>query len=85
MARLWHAESMTTSDAPQLARVRGLAASGEAKRIRQDHKLSLLDVAKYCGVDASTVWRWESGRRAPRGSAALRYAQLLETLTAVTK
>lgn len=64
----------------KLAAVRALAADGSARAIRQQAGLSLSEVAAACGVDQSTVHRWESGKRAPRGDAAIRYGALLEAL-----
>lgn len=71
------------SDPVKLATVRALAASGGARAIRQQAGLSLSEVAAACGVDQSTVHRWESAKRAPRGEAALRYASLLDALKQV--
>ena len=70
-------------DPLKIARMRALAESGEARRIRQRARLGLTEVAGACGVDQSTVYRWETGRRRPRGAAAARYAHLLEALEAI--
>ncbi len=67
-----------------LARARQLAASGEARTIRKDSKMSLADIAKACGVDTSTVGRWETGIRSPRGQAGARYASVLDLLARAT-
>ncbi len=64
----------------RLARVRAAAASGEAQRLREEARLSISEVAADCGVDQSTVWRWENGRRTPRGQAALAYGELIDSL-----
>lgn len=73
---------MTTSARAieRLAEARALAASGEARRIRQTANLSLLEIGAGVGADPSTIGRWERGERVPRGRAALRYAQLLDRL-----
>lgn len=71
---------MATSDLERLALVRQLITSGAARRTRQDAELSLSEIAEACGVDTATVWRWETGRRRPRGDAALRYADVLDRL-----
>lgn len=68
------------TDALALAGVRALAATGEARRIRTRAQLSLGDIAQTCGVAPSTVHRWESGHRVPRGEPALRYGALLSAL-----
>lgn len=69
-----------TSDALDIAWVRNLAATGEAREIRKNANLSTPDVAKVCGVYPVTVSRWELGQRRPRGEPARRYAHLLRSL-----
>jgi transcriptional regulator with XRE-family HTH domain len=63
-----------------LAAVRAAVSSGEARRLREAARLSIGEVASACGVDQSTVWRWERGRRSPRGDKALKYGELIESL-----
>lgn len=72
---------MTPDAIVSLAKVRSLAASGTAKKIRVNSRLSLSEVAGACGVSEATVWQWENSGRRPRGDAALRYAELLEALS----
>jgi DNA-binding transcriptional regulator YiaG len=67
-------------DPVKLATVRAMAASGRARNIRQAARLSLAEIGAACGVDQASIWRWEMGRRSPRGEAALRYAGVLEAL-----
>ncbi len=38
------------------------------------------EIARDVGVAVATVSRWETGKRRPRGSAAVRYGELLESL-----
>ena len=64
----------------RLAMIRDAVASGEATRLRVAARLSIGEVARACGVDQSTVWRWERGTRKPRGEAALAYGALIESL-----
>ncbi|MFG3110566.1 helix-turn-helix domain-containing protein [Streptomyces tendae] len=71
---------VTDTQVLRLAEVRAATASGEATRLRVEAQLSIGEVARACGVDQSTVWRWENGERRPRGNAALLYGQLIETL-----
>ncbi|MEV7240421.1 helix-turn-helix domain-containing protein [Streptomyces sp. NPDC093248] len=71
---------MTDTQVLRLAEVRAAVASGEAARLRAAAQLSIGEVARECGVDQSTVWRWERGMRKPRGDAALLYGQLIEQL-----
>jgi DNA-binding transcriptional regulator YiaG len=71
---------MAKVQALRLASVRSALRSGEAERLRVAAQLSISEVAQACGVDQSTVWRWERGVRKPRGDAALAYGELLESL-----
>lgn len=64
----------------RLATVRAAVTSGEAQRLRVAARLSIGEVAHACGVDQSTVWRWERGARLPRGGPALKYGELLNEL-----
>ena len=64
----------------ELAEVRSLAASGEARRIRKDNRLALQDIATAVGVGAPCIHRWETGVRSPRGDAAIRYLGILNAL-----
>lgn len=64
----------------RLADVRAALASGEAQRLREAAQLSIGEVARACGVDQSTVWRWEQGKRLPRGQTAIRYADVIDSL-----
>lgn len=66
----------------RLTEVRQMTGSGEARRIRLEAGLSLKELGAGCGSDQSTVFRWESGDRRPRGVAALRYLELLEAISA---
>jgi len=70
------------TDLSQLLAVRQLAGSGEARRRRMAAGLSLSEVARPCGVEPSTVWRWETGKRRPRGQEAARYLGVLTLLPA---
>lgn len=68
------------SDLVGLARVRGMVRSGDARYIRLARGLTMGEIARDVGVAVATVSRWEAGERVPRGAAALRYGQLLESL-----
>jgi DNA-binding transcriptional regulator YiaG len=59
-----------------------MARTGVARAIRQEAHVSLREVAQAVeGVDRTTILRWETGQRAPRGEAAIRYLRVLEELT----
>jgi len=62
-----------------IARARRLAA-GSGRRIREAAGLSVRELASGIGVDASTLWRWETGRSRPRGDAAIRWQRTLQAL-----
>jgi transcriptional regulator with XRE-family HTH domain len=70
---------MTTS-AERLQTLRERTTSGQAREIRKAARLTQSDIARSVGVTFSTLSRWESGERLPRGEAALRYAALLDRL-----
>jgi DNA-binding transcriptional regulator YiaG len=73
---------MATTSAERLARARHIAASGEARRCRQQAGVTLHEIAEDLGVNTMTVWRWENGKRRPRGEAALKYVALIDKLAA---
>lgn len=60
-----------------LIRGRELAASGEARRLREKAGLSLSEVGAACGATPSAVSRWETGKRRPQGPHARRYAEVV--------
>ena len=68
--------------AVRLAEARRLAASGTGRVVREASDLSMGDVARACGVQPSTVLRWERNERRPSGDAALRYLALMHELSA---
>ena len=67
-----------------LAEIRGRLVSGEAKRLRLAHRLTLGEVADEVGVTASAVHAWEAGAYLPNGEHALAYADLLRDLSRVS-
>lgn len=71
---------MNLAKAQRLARVKAMAADGSARQVRLAARLALRDIALAVGVDTSTIGRWETGSRVPRGDAAWRYADLIERL-----
>ncbi len=66
------------SEITAVARARRVLASGEGRRIREANLLSLEEIARAVGVDASTVFRWETQEHLPRTGHALRYARFLD-------
>lgn len=73
----------SASDLPTVALIRRMAGDGAARQIREQARLSLHDVAAAVGVADSTVCRWETGKRLPRGELALRYAAALAEVAVV--
>ncbi|MGW1892111.1 helix-turn-helix domain-containing protein [Streptomyces sp. NPDC002004] len=71
---------MAQANVLRLADVRLAVTSGEAERLRVAAQLSIGEVARACGVDQSTVWRWERGVRKPRGEGAIAYGELIKAL-----
>ena len=68
---------------PSVALARRLARDGTARLVRTEAGLSIYDVARDVHVAPGTISRWETGKRTPRGEAAVRYAQLLGELLEV--
>lgn len=71
---------MTKAHALQLVQLRAAISRGETRQLREAARLSISELAAACGVDQSTLWRWEQGKRLPRGEHAVRYADLLDSL-----
>jgi DNA-binding transcriptional regulator YiaG len=64
-----------------LVRIRGLTASGAARSARVASRLSLSELARRVDdVSPSTIYRWETCRRSPRGSLAIRYLEVIDEL-----
>lgn len=72
---------MPSMFAEDLQHIRRLTASGEARSIRRLARLSQAEVGRSIGADTSTISRWESGQRRPRGECAIRYLRLLLRLS----
>jgi transcriptional regulator with XRE-family HTH domain len=71
------------ADLTDVAEVRDLIRTGQARAIREAAGLSLSDLAGALGVWPSTVLRWERGDRRARGPAAARYYRLLGRLASI--
>jgi transcriptional regulator with XRE-family HTH domain len=72
------------SKTTRIARLNRLCQTGEARDIRIRAGVSLAMVAEEAGTPyAGTVSRWENGKRAPKGEAALRYLTVLDELAGV--
>jgi DNA-binding transcriptional regulator YiaG len=71
---------MTKAHALRLVQLRAAISAGETRQIRVAARLSISELATACGVDQSTLWRWEQGKRLPRGKHAVRYADVLDSL-----
>lgn len=63
-----------------IARARALVSSGAARSIRIAARVTQPEVATVIRSSVSTVSRWESRDRLPRGDLAVRYVLLLERL-----
>ena len=64
----------------ELRRASRLPAPPMRRAIRETAGASQGQVADALHVDRVTVWRWEQGRRTPRGELRDRYVMLLEEL-----
>lgn len=71
-------------DAVDLAVVRHLCRTGEARRLRVASQVSLAEAAATIGTSATVVSRWERGLSTPRRRVLCeRYGALLAELWAV--
>lgn len=74
------------ADWTALARLRATLRSGEAQRLRLDAGMSMGEVARRIGTNASVVLRWERGERVPADrQLSLRYWRLLQQLRRMTR
>jgi DNA-binding XRE family transcriptional regulator len=67
-------------DLVTVAYARQATKNGFGRMVRIAADLSQREVAASIGVDVSTISRWESGERLPRGASAVRYGHLIEAL-----
>lgn len=51
------------------------------RRLREQAGLSMADASALCGVDKSTIGRWEAGQATPRRHTGLRYRRFVAYLT----
>jgi transcriptional regulator with XRE-family HTH domain len=65
-----------------LARMRRMQQTGEARRLREQAGVSLRTMARAVGVRPSTLIRWEAGRMHPREGTALAWLGQLDTIRA---
>jgi DNA-binding transcriptional regulator YiaG len=65
-----------------LARIRRMQQTGEAKQLREQAGVSLRTMARAVGVRASTLIRWEAGRVQPREPTALAWLAALDSIRA---
>lgn len=72
-------ESATAELVAQSA-LRQALEDGTAREIRKRARLRIPEVARFLGVEPSTVSRWERGLRVPGQSAAIAYHRLLSRL-----
>ena len=56
--------------------------NGRAREIRERAGISAPQLARKLDVAPSTVTRWETGVRMPRGANARRYARILRQIAA---
>jgi DNA-binding transcriptional regulator YiaG len=64
----------------QLAEIREICASGEARAIREAANLTLGEIARDVDVAGVTILRWETCAARPTGQRAVRYLHLLRRL-----
>lgn len=69
----------------ELARLREMCRNGHARLIREGAGISLSEVGDRIdnGLPPTTIHRWETGQRMPRGRHAEQYWRLLRRLQVV--
>jgi DNA-binding transcriptional regulator YiaG len=72
---------MTADEIKRVSLMRQLAATGEAKRIRERSRIGLRELASWINVQPKALHRWESGNVRPTGESALRWAEAIEKLS----
>jgi transcriptional regulator with XRE-family HTH domain len=73
---------MTPQQMRRVSHMRLLAASGDARSLRIEQRISLRELAETLGASPSTVSRWEQGHTTPRATSALRWADVLQVAEA---
>ena len=63
-----------------IAAARRYAQSGTGLVIRKRARLSQREVGAAVGTSGQSIGNWETGVSAPRGEAAIRWAELLDSL-----
>jgi transcriptional regulator with XRE-family HTH domain len=63
-----------------LQTARTLGPTGRGRRVREQARLSLADLAAFVGVDPVTLSRWERGLARPRRPYAQRWAEIVDDL-----
>ncbi|MEX0755878.1 MAG: helix-turn-helix transcriptional regulator [Actinomycetota bacterium] len=64
----------------ELVAVRALISSGGARSLRLAARISLGEMGRAFGSDASQISRWETAENVPREANALRYAEALRAI-----
>jgi transcriptional regulator with XRE-family HTH domain len=75
----------STPDPTQLARLRQLLATGEARAIRRAARCSMAEIASHLGTDESMISRYERGERVPGARVAIEYLALLRRLDRIAR
>lgn len=70
------ARPFTIEEIKQIALVRDLFQSGDARKIRESGRVKRSEAAGRVPCHASAILRWEEGRRTPRPDVALRLAEV---------
>ncbi len=73
-------ESLSTDDLELLVWTREACATGEARQIRLDARVSSVEGSRVVGVSHTAMLAWERASRLPRGERAIRYGRFLQML-----
>ena len=71
---------LTTDDLRRLGRMRELCASGQARVVRENARITRAEMARALGVTWVTVERWEKGAPPQNADMALKWLKILDDL-----
>ena len=74
----------TLEELLELKRVRMLAETGKARKIREASKITQAELARFVGVTGVTLGSWDNGEHIPRLKVGLRWLQALDELAGAT-
>jgi DNA-binding XRE family transcriptional regulator len=75
---------MDTAEIDQLFELKDWLATGRARQIREEARLTQAMLGRALGVTKETILNWEGGKRLPQGRFIASYHELLVRLAVRT-